>query len=205
MHPSFPNGLKNFLLWSDELGRGWCGAELVPYDAAYFAKYLIMDETITGLELTRARVDMVQRHFTGTGVDIGIGGGRFVEESGWMGYDVNRDAIGWLQENGLYLNPYSRIVDAITCWDSLEHIPEPEKLLKQVDKWLFVSMPIYTDSADCLQSKHFRPGEHIHYFTHEGFIKFCAENGFELVEFNIQEIDLGRENITSFAFRRIHG
>ncbi|MCY1314289.1 hypothetical protein D9M70_649130 [compost metagenome] len=66
-------------------------------------------------------------------------------------------------------------------------------------------MPIYDSQAHCLQSKHYKPGEHIHYFTLNGFITWCQRQGFELVEINQVESELGREGITSFAFRRMHG
>lgn len=201
--PRLPDGLKNSLLWSEELGRGWCGIKLVPYDAAYWQKYLVMDDTELGAQLTRARVDMVRRHFGGKGIDVGIGGGRFVRESGFDGYDINWDAVEWLKSAGKYADPYLTSPDAVTCWDSLEHIPNPDQLINCVRKWLFVSMPIYDDASHCFKSKHFRPGEHIHYFTAEGFINYCADLGFMLIEHNTVESDLGREGITSFAFQRV--
>ena len=202
MTPSLPIGLTNSLLWSDELGRGWCGKQLVPYDSAYWKKYLVMDETDLGAQLTAARVDMVRRHFKGQGVDVGIGGGRFVKESGFLGFDVNRDAVEWLKSAGKYRSPYLHPASAVTCWDSLEHIPNTDTLLNSVKEWLFVSMPIYDSMPHCLVSKHYRPGEHIHYFTAEGFVSYCAGLGFQLVEHNTIESDLGREGIVSFAFRR---
>lgn len=203
MTPSLPSGLTNSLLWSDELGRGWCGRELVPYDSAYWQKYLVMDATEMGAELTRARVDMVRRHHMGGGVDVGIGGGRFVRESGFHGYDVNKDAVEWLKQEGAYLDPYLCKPEAVTCWDSLEHIPNPDLLLNAIGKWLFVSMPIYEGQAHCLGSKHYRPGEHIHYFTAEGLVNYCADRGFMLVEHNTVESDIGREGIISFAFLKV--
>lgn len=203
MTPSLPNGLTNSLLWSDELGRGWCGRELVPYDSAYWQKYLVMDDTDLGARLTKARVDMVRRHFKGHGVDVGIGGGRFVKESGFDGFDVNMDAVAWLKSVGRYVDPYLCRPEAVTCWDSLEHIPNPDHLLNAAQKWLFVSMPIYEGQAHCLESKHYRPGEHVHYFTFDGFVSYCAGLGFQLVEHNTIESDLGREGIVSFAFRRV--
>ncbi|MGA4815970.1 hypothetical protein ACPA9J_15915 [Pseudomonas aeruginosa] len=66
----------------------------------------------------------------------------------------------------------------MTCWDSLEHIPEPEKLLDHVGEWLFVSMPVYKDQADCLKSKHFKPGEHLHYWSVRGLIGWFAKMNF---------------------------
>lgn len=92
----------------------------------------------------------------------------------------------------------------MTFWDSLEHIPEPEVVLKGIGEWAFVSMPIYKDAKDCLASKHYKPGEHLHYFTLEGFITWMDRQGFEVMEINHAESELGREGITSFAFHR-HG
>lgn len=203
MLPNLPSGLTNSLLWSDELGRGWCGKELVPYDSAYWQKYLEMDDTDLGAKLTLARVDMVLSCCLGHGIDVGIGGGRFVRESGFDGYDVNRDAVAWLKSEGRYIDPYLYKPEAVTCWDSLEHIPNPDLLLNSVQRWLFVSMPIYEGQVHCLKSKHYRPGEHIHYFTFDGFVSYCAGLGFQLVEHNTIESDLGREGIVSFAFRRV--
>lgn len=175
---------------------------MVPYDSAYWQKYLVMDATELGAQLTRARLEMVRRHYQGTGVDVGIGGGRFVLESGFNGFDVNRDALAWLDSVGKYQNPYLNHPVAVTCWDSLEHMPDPDHLLDCVREWLFVSMPIFAGPGHCLRSKHFRPGEHIHYFTVEGFDRYCTGLGFKLVEYNKIESTLGREGIFSFAFKR---
>ncbi|MNG41039.1 hypothetical protein D3C84_1299630 [compost metagenome] len=56
--------------------------------------------------------------------------------------------------------------------------------------------------ADVLQSKHYKPGEHLHYWTLPGFVNWCEAQGFELQEANHAESELGREGITSFAFKR---
>lgn len=201
MTASLPNGLTDCLLWSEELGMGWHGRKPMDYEGAYFAKYQELDATPMGEALTRARVEMVRRHFTGKVLDIGIGGGRFVEESGGFGFDVNPEALQWLNANGCYKNPYFGW-DAMSFWDSLEHIPDPELVLRSIGDWAFVSMPIYKDQADCLKSKHFKPGEHIWYWTLEGFVSWMDRQGFELREINHAESELGREGITSFAFRR---
>lgn len=204
MAPSLPTGLINSFLWCEEKGYGWHSAPPMQYDGAYFAHYQELDATPMGEALTRARVDLVEKYFrAGVLTDIGIGGGRFVEDGRAMGYDVSSEAVEWLKDVGRYLDPYAAPVEAITCWDSLEHIPEPEKLLAQVRNWLFVSMPIYDDMADVLRSKHYKPGEHLHYWTLQGFIRWCAEQGFECVEVNHAEVELGREGITSFAFKRV--
>lgn len=207
MTQSLPPGLNDTLLWSEEKGQGFHTRPAMRYEGQYFAHYQKLDATHMGGLLTKARLELVQKFTDSTRtVDIGIGGGRYVQESGGAGYDVCEDAVTWLKRNGKYHDPYDDFygdVGSITCWDSLEHIPEPEKLLAQVTDWLFVSMPIYDDMADVLQSKHYKPGEHLHYWTFDGFVNWCACQGFELREVNHAETELGREGITSFAFKRV--
>ncbi|HHX0910209.1 TPA: class I SAM-dependent methyltransferase [Pseudomonas aeruginosa] len=204
MTASLPHGLTDCLLWSEELGMGFHPRPPIDYRGSYFAKYQQMDSTPMGAALTRARVELVRRHFAGKVVDIGIGGGRFVIDSGAMGFDVNPDAVAWLKAHESYYDPYKGVA-AITCWDSLEHIPDPEALIRSVGEWVFVSMPVYKDQTDCLKSKHFKPGEHLHYWSVRGLIGWFAKMNFGCVEINERESDLGREGITSFAFRRFHG
>lgn len=204
MTQSLPSGLTDTLLWSEERGQGFHTRPAMRYEGQYFAHYQKLDATHMGGLLTKARLELVSKFMNPRDVvDIGIGGGRFKTEAGCRGFDVCDDAIEWLKDSGRYHDPYAAPVEAITCWDSLEHIPEPEKLLAKVNDWLFVSMPIYDDMADVLQSKHYKPGEHIHYFSLQGFIRWCGEHGFECIEVNWAETELGREGIASFAFKRV--
>ncbi|MDT4809465.1 hypothetical protein FQZ97_423530 [compost metagenome] len=204
MTNALPPGLTDCLLWSDELGMGFHPRPPMNYSGPYFEKYQLLDATPMGAALTLARMELVGKHFRGLIVDIGIGGGRFVTESGCQGFDVNPEAVDWLKQQRRYLDPYQQSVPAITCWDSLEHIAEPEKLIARARQWVFVSMPIYRDAQDCLSSKHFKPGEHLWYWSLDGLVDWFDRLGFELVELNHAESELGREDITSFAFRR-HG
>lgn len=197
-----PNNGKDCLVWMPELGMGYHTGEPMSYENDYWSKYVDMDNTAMGEELTRVRCKFVKHHYNGQVVDIGIGAGRFVKESGAKGYDVNVDAINWLRERNLYQDPYKDKVYAITCWDSLEHIPEPEKLINQVKEWVFVSMPIYTSGDDVLQSKHYRPNEHLWYWTREGLVKWFNRLGFNLVTSDDFETKIGREQIETFAFKR---
>ncbi|HBO2015784.1 methyltransferase domain-containing protein [Pseudomonas aeruginosa] len=204
MTHALPPVLTDCLLWSDELGMGFHPRPPMDYSGPYFEKYQALDATPMGAALTAARVDMVQRHFDGEVLDVGIGGGRFVIESGGKGFDVNEEAVQWLKSRNAYADPYKGVA-AITCWDSLEHVPDPEALVRSVGEWVFVSMPVYKDQADCLKSKHFKPGEHLHYWSVRGLIGWFAKMNFGCVEINERESELGREGITSFAFRRFHG
>lgn len=192
------------LHWDDELGYGFDCTPVITYSGAYFVKYQQLDNTPMGLELTRARVKMVHDFYGGDDViDIGIGGGRFCIDYGAWGYDVSEEAVYWLQTNGMYADPYLQGAEVLTFWDALEHIPDPAAIVKQASKWVFVSMPVYHSKEHCLSSKHYKPGEHVHYWTDAGLIKWFTKQGFVCMGCNNAETRLGREGIMSYAFQRI--
>lgn len=172
------------------------------YEDYYFENYQKLDETEMGKRLTSARVDFVRKHTSITPVDIGIGAGAFVKACDCFGYDVNQKAVEWLKSEGRYEDPYEVWSYVITCWDSLEHIPEPEKLINSVTDYVFVSIPIFENGAHVLKSKHFKPGEHLYYFTNNGLIDWFDKLGFDCIDSNTMESDLGREGIYTYAFRR---
>lgn len=205
MAHSLPNGLTDTLLWSDELGMGFHPREPMSYDGGYFKKYRALDNSKSGEALTQLRRDMVERHFGNNGgqlIDIGIGGGRFVRQFDSWGYDVNPDAVEWLEQIASFRDPYLHGAEALTFWDSLEHIPDPEAAVACARRWVFVSMPIYDNVHDCLASPHYKPGEHLHYWTFLGLAGWFKRQGFEMFEANHMETEAGRRGIMSFAFRR---
>lgn len=193
------------LTWLPERGVGFLPVTEAPYDAAYFDKYRTYAETPMGRALNDARVALVQKHAPGVQlVDVGIGCGAFVEAMGCYGYDVNPAGVEWLVVEGRWLDPYHNTVDAVSMWDVLEHIAEPEHLLSHVREWVFCSLPIVPgDGPPPLDWKHLRRDEHCLYFTRDGLIAWMAEHGFAVVEHNTAESVIGREDIGSFAFRRI--
>ena len=205
MQINLPIGFDNCLIWWPERGMGFHPAPPMDYQEDYWQDYLQRDASHMGAVLTQARVNFVRKHIgndINALVDVGIGGGRFVQDANCWGFDINEQSIKWLKARGSFTNPLTIEPEAISCWDSLEHMPKPEKLLKRVKKWLFVSLPIFTQPEAIPQSKHYKPREHLWYFTHDGFIRWCAAQGFDLIEFNTQESDLGRQGIVTYAFRR---
>lgn len=206
MPSALPNLPDAGLVWNESAGYGICDAPPIEYGESYFAHYRELDATTMGAELTAARIAMVRRHYrAGSVIDVGIGGGRFVTESGSCGYDINPEAVQWLRSIGRFENPYNEQAYALTMWDSLEHIPDAEALLSRAGLFAFVSMPVYRDKAHCLASKHFKPGEHFWYFTDSGFVRWAKRIGFDLVERNLAESKIGRDGIVSYALRRIYG
>lgn len=104
---------------------------------------------------------------------------------------------------GRFTSPYTRPVKAITCWDAIEHVPDPVTLINNVEEWFFASIPVFQNGESVTSSKHYRPGEHIWYWTHAGFVNFMYQCGFRMMECNTKETDLGREDIFSYAFKRV--
>lgn len=199
--------LESGLLWYPRKGFGFYPVMSGnPYDSGYFEKYRGYAGTPRGQALTKARVDLVQKHIgRELVVDIGIGCGHFIESRGsdvTRGYDVNPEAIRWLLERGLWADPYFQDPANASCFDSLEHMSRPEHFVERVRSFLFLSIPIFDGPAHVSRSKHFRTDEHYFYFTKPGLISWMADLGFGLVDENSMEQDLGREDIGTFVFKR---
>lgn len=199
------NELQNTsLVWLPEHGIGrYPVPEDRPYDEGYFSKYQALADTELGRELTNSRIQLVARHYLGHLLDVGIGAGQFVEaRPGTKGYDVNPAGVEWLRQRGLWADLYDDRQPALSFWDSLEHIDNPEVAVAKAEQWVFVSVPIFDSGDHVLRSKHFRRDEHIFYWTHDGLIRWFVEQGFICVEHNTCESMLGREGIGSYAFKR---
>lgn len=208
MNNSFLESLSaNRMTWIPELGLGYYPVTETPYDGAYWDKYRAMDRTHIGDKLTAARLALV-RYYAGNieparMVDVGVGGGRFVEDMGCKGFDVNPEAVNWLARHDRLADPYHAKFDVACFWDSLEHIHDPSPLLANIKRFAFVSCPIFDGAAHARRSKHYRPTEHVWYFTKRGLQTFMGELGFELVVSNTMEQSAGREDIGTFVFRRV--
>lgn len=193
------------LQWLQELGIGFYNVTANPYGPEYFDHYAVLADTDIGRKLNAARLAMLARYWHGDGVvDIGIGAGTFCESRpGTMGYDVNPVGVSWLRQRGLYLDPYDTTVDVACLWDCLEHVHNPAPLLANVRKFVLVSIPIFRDVAHVLASKHFKPAEHCWFFEERGLLTFMSALGWTCVEMNDAETRIGRQDIKSYAFRRV--
>jgi hypothetical protein len=204
----FDRGSYAGLVWLQKPSIGIC-REPTPdgfYGEKYWKEYKRRDATEMGRLLTEARMKFVARfaahvHLDDI-VDIGVGGGRFVNETGIRGYDINDWAIDWLVQNRRFANVTQEACQAMCFWDSLEHMIEWGPILANCRTWAFVSTPIYFSAEDCIRSKHYKPGEHVIYFTNHGLIWFMQQHGFELAAFDNFEVKLGREAIGTYAFRK---
>lgn len=192
-----------------ELGVGWLPSSTGDrlYDQAYFDEFRRRAATDLGRDIMRARVGFVARHYSGILCDVGIGSGAFIEarnrrrRNNTFGWDVNPLALKWLDDRGILVDPNLVELPAISLWDVLEHIPDFSRLLGNAGTWIFLSLPIFRSVEHVLASKHFKPNEHVWYFTTDGLIEMMKHYGFSLIERNSMETELGREDVESFAFR----
>lgn len=141
-------------------------------------------------------------------VDVGIGSGAFIDarvaagQLATFGYDVNPAGQRWLECYGRTYDVYEHAPQAITLWDVLEHIPDFAPLLRQVRRWVFLSIPLCRNVDHAHAFKHFRPQEHCWYFTHEGIITVMDLHGFKCIEYHSYEERAGRQDVRSYSFQR---
>ena len=138
-------------------------------------------------------------------LDVGVGSGEFIEaRPHTWGYDVDERAAAWLREVGKWSDRFEDFW-AFTFWDVIEHLEEPYwDYFRHIrpGAYLFTCLPIFTDLCRIRESRHYRPGEHLMYFTEEGFVRWMRMHGFECLERNDFETRAGRDSILSFVFRR---
>lgn len=93
--------------------------------------------------------------------------------------------------------------DIICLWDVLEHFYDMQDINKVIEQYnirfIALTVPIKPDNKKMYLWKHFKPGEHLTYFTHETIsILF---NGFKLIKKDDVECP-PREDIWSFIFEK---
>lgn len=197
--------------WLPDVGVGFLEPqEAFDYGADYFANYQTLADGDIARQLNAARVAMLKRHVRPHAeviIDVGIGAGTFIEAAEAanlrvFGYDINPRGVEWLVTRKLLRDPFTQRVDVACFWDALEHIANPTALLANVTRAVLVSLPIFRDASHVRASKHYKPGEHIWYFTEPGIRWFMDGQGFACVGHNTAEMQCGREDIHSFAFVR---
>lgn len=182
----------------------------VDYGEAYFVKVCAYEGGDIARRVNAGRCELLARQLPqGASVlDWGAGSGAFMRaaaEAGFQvhGFDVIEETARWLRATGRYSHDVARF-DAITLWDVLEHLETPAEVLGQVrpGAMVFASIPVFADLSEVRRSRHYRPGEHLYYFTIPGFVRWMAGLGFRLQETSDHETRAGRDSIGAFAFLR---
>lgn len=159
--------------------------------------------------VNQGRLDFVNKYCKGADLlDIGIGAGHFLkarndQNQPTRGLDVNPYAKKWLQENDLWSDNFPGF-KGFCLWDVIEHLEQPERMFRHMGygSYLFTSIPVFEDLKKIRESRHYRPGEHLYYYTDKGFVEYMALWGWRLVEKRDFEQRAGREQIMSYAFCR---
>jgi hypothetical protein len=181
----------------------------VAYDKDYYEKYIGYEGTEIADRLNECRIGLTEQ-YCDTILDIGVGSGEFIKRSKIkvFGFDINPYAIDWLHKERLFVDPYVSVPDkiqGISLWDTLEHIPNPNKLLNSLRSgcYAFISIPIFDDLSSIKKNKHYRPNEHYYYFTEKGLVGYMEDNYFDCIDISDCETRAGREDVLSFVFRRL--
>ena len=135
-------------------------------------------------------------------VDCGIGAGGFCRITNAAGFDISPTAREWLECNNLWHDLTREPADIVCFWDSLEHMLVPELMVGAARKMVLLSLPIFENGDAIPKSKHYKPDEHLWYFTERGLIGWFRLHGFGLVERNRDEERFGREGIGTYVFAR---
>lgn len=211
----------DLLTWNSDIGYGFFPVDPSewPYDEAYRAKYEAMANTGMAKRLNfhrsglaRKAADLIYREprEVPTFLDIGPGDGMFMRELAAdlpegedlvFGFDVNPAMVQRLKDEARFAEPDKGPWTVMSFWDSFEHIHRPDKTVAHA-KTVAMSIPIFHNKAHVLESKHFRPDEHVWYFTDMGIRTFMAKLGFATIHVDDQETRLGREDIKSYIFLR---
>lgn len=125
------------------------------------------------------------------------------------GVDVDSFDIGYIEEGVSY--PQTGITrdeyDLVCFFDVLEHVDwenAPDELMEETIQkaiWIVVSIPMKPEEQSLETWKHYKPGEHLTYFTEETLVKFFGDRGFREMKRGTPECP-PRVDIVSFLFAR---
>ena len=218
MNRSLKEAIKEFLpseedreklSWDSDLGKGFFNVTDPWYEDIYFEASVANSKSKIAVALNKFRVSIVNKYVSGKVLDFGCGCGQFIEYRGdCLGFDICPKAIAELREKGRYLDFWNgglkdHEIEAVTMFDVLEHIRNPEFVLSQIlCKYVFISIPIFNSREDAIKSRHFKPREHFWYFSHESLVSLLDENGFDMVEVRDDETRIGRAEIQTYVFRK---
>lgn len=165
------------------------------YDIDYYEN-LLRRYSRTAEEICRIRWDWIAELNPKSVLDYGSGVGWFraYRPKGVVCHSYD---IGPYPQTGMKAQVY----DVVCFFDVLEHIPDfgiIEPVMRLANN-VATSLPIR--NGDLAGWMHFKPGEHLHYFTEEMLSAFMAEYGFVMAKKGAPECP-PRKDIKSYIFKR---
>ena len=167
------------------------------YEIDYYEK-MLRQYSETGEKIAQIRWRFISEINPRIVLDYGSGVGWF---RAWRppGIEVDSYDIGPVPQTDIRLIMYD-----VTCfWDVLEHVPST-KILEPVfslSRHIALTVPIKPTRTSLLDWKHYKPGEHLHYFTHDSIQDLLGGYGFDLLRESKAECP-PRTDIHSFLFKK---
>jgi hypothetical protein len=175
------------------------------YNLDYFEK-MLRQNSATAQEIAEKRwrfiLDSSCNQEIKTVLDYGSGVGWFRAFRPENIRTVHTFDIGKYPQTGISLMVY----DVVTFWDVLEHIKDfrdIEPILRLANN-VACSLPMLPKEKDILKWKHFKPGEHLHYFSKPMLVTLMAKYGFKWQQCESIECP-PRQDILSFYFTKFGG
>lgn len=168
------------------------------YDIEYFEK-MLRQYSKTAEIISKIRWNFVSQVSPKIVLDYGSGIGWFraFRPNGILvdSFDVANYPQTGIMASGQY--------DLVCMWDVLEHIPNFEIIQEVLGRsnYVAISIPIKPDGIRLEAWKHFKPMEHLHYFTKESLTALFQRYDFRLLAVDTPECP-PREDIVSFIFKK---
>lgn len=173
-------------------------ADVSIYNESYMEKYRSYENEPLTRELMAARWGLMSRYLNGhrTLLDLGTGTGTFLRSPAapegleLHGNDINPGSPYFGGAVQLFVRKKS--VDVLTMFDVVEHLPAPREVLEDLRPRLLV---VNTPNIGALESpdpeifawKHYRPGEHLHYFSRTSLSALFLHAGYCVEEVSFTE------------------
>lgn len=153
--------------------------------------------------MLKKKIELLEKHFPKKGkvLDIGAGTGDFLKaakNSGWeiYGAEPNKKARELAHQKEVHLNEHTENFsdsnfDAISMWHVLEHVPDLEKQLRELDRLLKSNgkLIIAVPNFKSFDAKHYQKfwaaydvPRHLWHFSRTAISKIFGEIGFEVIE-----------------------
>jgi hypothetical protein len=178
------------------------------YDEKYLLK-MLKKNSPTASVINAIRWEIILRYCSDVNTVLDYGCGcNFLTVFAPEGVDVDSFDIG--DYNG-YRYPQTGIrrdsYDVICLFDVIEHVDwghEPDVLMIQMiqsARYAVIAIPVFKEGV-FEQWRHYKPGEHLTYFTPESLEQLMKSLGFELIHQGTDECP-PRLDIGTFVFRRV--
>ena len=171
------------------------------YDEDYYYN-LLMIQAEHAKHISEVRWKFVRECRAKTVLDYGCGVG-FFKAFAPTGVEVDTYDIGPYVMTGILHDNY----DLLCLWDVIEHITCIDADLKRYisnSGHVALSLPMLPKKKKLKEWKHFKPGEHLHYYTDEMLNTLFEEYGFRRIASGYAECP-PREDVEEVLFKRVVG